>query len=275
MSIQVLLSTMNQLNLDIAKKCNIQTEAVIVNQCDHDSYVEENKDYGILSMYNSSERGLSKSRNLALDKASAEICILCDDDVQYVNGYEEIVESAFKNIEDADVIVFNIKPINARVGEEEVVFSEIKKIPKYKSYGSVHIAFRRERIIRAGIKFNEYFGTGSGVYPMSEDSIFFAELHRKGLNCYTYPACIATVDFKSSSWFKGYDEEYFYGIGAFLSEAYPKEMKILKWYYPIRMRKLTTLSSCKIIQLINQGIKGYKDLMNYEEYLYKKKKKER
>lgn len=41
------------------------------------------------------------------------------------------------------------------------------------------------------------------------------------------------------------------------------------------MRKLRILSSCKIIQLINQGIKGYKDLMNYEEYLYKKKKKER
>ena len=263
---------MHQNGFDIASKCNIQTDAVIINQCDAEDYQEKEESFGTLAMYSTKERGLSKSRNMALEKATADICIICDDDVCYVDGYADFVKKAFDEVEDADIIVFNIEPINTRIGVREKLFDSVKRIPKYKSYGSVHIAFRRASILKAGLSFNENFGAGSGLYPMSEDSIFFAAAHRAKLKCYTYPLCFASVDFSTSTWFRGYDKEHFYNLGAFLAEAYPREKAILKWYYPLRMRGLTDLSATEIIRMINCGIKGYKHLAGYDEFLAIKQK---
>lgn len=266
MSIQVLISAMNEEDFGIAARCNIQTDAVIINQCDVDSREKLMETFGTITMVNTRERGLSKSRNMALKNATGDICVICDDDVRYIDGYGEIIKHAFEEVKDADILVFNIKPVNAREGEEETTFRSIKRIPRYKSYGSVHIAFRRNSILRSGILFNENFGAGSGCYSMSEDTIFFAAAHKARLKCYTYPRCIAEVDFSASSWFRGYDAEYFYDIGAFLTEAYPREKALLKWYYPLRMRGITELPASEIMKMINAGMKGYANKKSFREY---------
>lgn len=265
MKIEVLLSTMYQSGFDIVKKCNIKSDAVIVNQCGYDKYEEKEFSFGKVRMYSNTNRGLSKSRNLALNSSVGDICLICDEDVEYVENYVQIVTEAFNTIKDADVIVFNINRVNAGKRQKEKLFKKIKRIPKFKTYGSVHIAFRRKSIVDKNICFNELFGSGSGMYSMAEDSIFFRKIHSSGLKAYTYPEVISTVSFEESSWFNGYNEKYCFDVGAFLVEAYPNLYNIVKWYYPLRLKKESELKAKTIISFINKGIEGYKNKKTFND----------
>ncbi|OUQ14427.1 hypothetical protein B5E87_02795 [Massilimicrobiota sp. An142] len=262
--IEVLLSTMNQNNLSFLDEINANTNILVINQTDKEDYLEIQKNNKTVRMISCSDRGISKSRNLAIKNSIGDICVLCDDDVRYVDEFEAIVKEAFNNLPNADLIVFNISQMNSRYSTEKQI-TKVHKVPIYKSYGSVRIAFRKESILENNIWFNEKFGTGSGMYSMAEDSLFLREARRKRLKIYAYPKKIANVDFSTSTWFKGYDKKYFYDIGAFLSAAYPVLKYILIFYYPFRMKNMTDLTSYEIICLIQRGFYGYKKKISYDE----------
>lgn len=264
MSIEILLACMNQEDSSIIKKINIQTNALIVNQCGRNSYQEE--EYNInktVKMLSSNQKGLSRSRNLALANASGHICAFCDDDVEYVENYAEIITDAFNQLPDADIIIFNIERINYDRNVKPI--QKIRKAPKYKAYGSVRIAFKLKSIQSENIWFNVNFGAGS-IYSSGEESLLLRESHKKNLNIYEYPAIIAKVDFSESSWREGYNEKFFYDKGAFLAAGYPLLKYIFSFYYLKILKKHTELSSLEIIKWTISGIKGYKKLMSYEEY---------
>lgn len=267
MNVEVLLSAMNLQNMDIAEKSNIHSDCIIINQCDKIGCCSEKKEYGIVRMIYTTERGLSKSRNMALANSKADICVLCDDDVIYVNNYDVIIKNAFKEIPDADLIVFNINSINTDVREQETYFKKIRRIPWYKMYSSVHIAFKRNSIVNNNLKFDERFGAGSGIYSMAEDSLFFAKVHQCGLKAYVYPAVIADLYTDKSSWFLGYNQKYFFDVGAFLQAAFPKLKYILSFYYPVRLRKQTKLRTLDCLRWIWKGIKGYNAGMSFFEFI--------
>lgn len=267
MKIEVLLSTMHQVDMHIVERCNIKSDALIINQSDINNVNEIVDHNRKIRMISTTERGLSNSRNMALENATGDVCILCDDDVVYCDQYVEIVKEAFEKVPDADIMVFNIERISQDIRRtEEKIFTHIFRILPYKTYGSVHIAFKRKSIESKKILFNTLFGTGSGMYNMGEDAIFFMNAHKAHLHCYVYPACIAKVYFDSSSWFKGYNDHYFYDVGAYLSVVYPKIKHLMKYYYPLRMRGLSDLSGKSIIKNINAGMKGYKLHKNYEQF---------
>ena len=267
MKIQVLVATMNQTDHSLIQKMNIQSDAVVINQCNSDSCQSfEYSGYSILWI-NSSERGLSRSRNLALKNSTADICVICDDDELLSNNYPEMIENAYNNLKDADFVAFNIN----RIGwsEQERKFEKPLKIGKFKTYSSVHITFKRKSIISHNILFDVRFGTGSGIYASAEDAIFCMDCHKKHLAMYTHPGTLCEVACDSSTWFKGYNSKYFYDIGAYLSVSFPRLKHILKWYYPIRCRKIAEIGSYKIIASINAGFRGFKRLQSYEQYYNK------
>lgn len=271
MTLEVLLSTMHQQNMDIVSSCNIKTDTVIVNQCEEDNCVCEQRDGQRIKWINSSERGLSKSRNMALASSGADICLLCDEDVKYYNNYEKIVKKAFKKLPQADVIIFDIDEVgNIDKRKKATVIS---KVPFYKTFGSVHIAFKRNVIIKKNIRFNENFGAGSGKYAMAEDALLFREFTKKRLKVYRYPATISKVAFEGSTWFEGFTERYFYDTGAYLKAAYPKMCHLLKWYYPIRLKRKSKLTIIKMIKAINLGIYGYEKLLSFSEMMERKNAK--
>lgn len=265
MVIEVLLSTMYQDDWKIVDKCNLKTNAIIINQCNKKWEKEKKTPYGTVKMISTTERGLSKSRNKALSNSNADVCVLCDDDIVFHDSYPEIIENAFNEVPDADILVFNIISKNLEKREQEKLFKRVKKIPFYKSYSSVHIAFKRNSIQGKNIKFNTDFGTGSGIYSFAEDSLFFCDIHRNGLKAYTYPAVIADLYTGDSSWFNGFNKKYFYDMGAFLAAGYPKLKFLYKWYYPLRLYKKSELSIWEIIRYINLGIEGYKTKKIYCE----------
>ena len=267
MSIEVLISAMNQCGLGLIEKSNIHSDCLIINQCDRDEVKSEEREYGTVRMISTCERGLSRSRNMALKNSNADICVLCDDDIVFHEGYEYIIKNAFGEIPEADVLVFNIKSINTEVRKQEPYFKAVKRIPWYKSYSSVHIAFKHQKVIEKGLWFDERFGAGSGMYSMAEDSLFFADIHKSGLRAYTYPAVIADLYSEKSSWFKGFDEKYFYDTGAFLRAAYPRWMHLMSLYYPLRLRNSTNLGLFQALKWEWNGMHGFNMKKNYSDFL--------
>lgn len=265
MNLQLLVATMHQNNFSIIENLNLQSDAVIVNQCDKEGTKKLTYNGYKVLWIDSKERGLSRSRNLALENATADFCVICDEDEVLSKNYPKMILDAFKSIPLADLVVFNINRIGWN--EKEKVFETPQKIGRFKTYGSVHITFRLEAIKKNNIHFNTEFGAGSGVYACAEDAIFCMDCHKNKLKMYTYPGVLCDVDCGTSTWFKGYNEKYFYDVGAYLSAVLPRTKHILKWYYPYRVRKICDLSAIEIIKWIDNGIKGYVQHKSYEVFI--------
>jgi glycosyltransferase involved in cell wall biosynthesis len=267
MKIEVLVSTMHQCDLSKYKSMNIQTDVLFINQCDQNDSVDVMKDLNRVKMISVKERGLSRSRNLAVSNASSDICLIADDDIVYSDGYNEIVMNAFETIPKADIIIFNIIRENYVGVVTKQNIHKIRRAPRYKSYSSVRIAFRLKSLIDNSIVFNDKLGAGA-MFGAGEESLMLRDCIRKKLKIYEYPANIAKVDFSSSSWFDGYNEKFFYNKGAYLCSAYGLFMShFFKYYYVFRLLKHTDFGVSTLLRNLNAGIIGYVNLMPYDEYI--------
>ena len=264
MKLEVLLSCMNQKNFNITKNININSDILIVNQCNENKYLEKISDNNNYRMIKTTKRGISQSRNELLNNMNGDIGIFCDDDVTYYNNYKEVILKAFEELKDADIIIFDTEIKNTKEAPRKKV-TKIRRSPKHKNYGSVRIAFKKESFYKNNLSFNLNFGTGS-KYSSGEESLLLREANKKKMKIYEYPAVIAEVDYSNSSWFTGYNEKYFYDKGAWVKVAYPKIYFLLKWYFLFRFLKQSNLSLSKILENINAGIKGYKLNLSFEEY---------
>lgn len=264
MSVEILMSCMYQKDFSIVEKSKIKSDAIIINQTDENKIEVKEYDFGTVKMISTTERGLSRSRNMALKNATSDFCIICDDDEVLADNYVQMVEEAY-NKTNADVLVFNIKSMNTNLRPQEKFFDRIKKINKYKSYSSVHVTFRRKIVLDNALSFNTYFGSGSGYYLMAEDSLFFDELHRCTDKIFSYPGIIAELYIEGSTWFKGFNKKYFYDTGAYICAWKPNIAHLLKWHYVIKLYKRTELSIPQMIKQLNCGIKGYKQKEIYKE----------
>lgn len=264
LEMEVLVSTMNRNDYALLDSMKIDSNAIVINQCDRNSIEEFDYKGHKIKWVNTKDRGLSKSRNMAVSYATKDICLICDDDEVLHDNYEKIIIDSYKKVSKADILVFNINRIGWN--EKEKMFSSINRVNKRKTYSSVHITFKRKAISKAKIRFNPLFGAGSKKYLCAEDALFCIACHKKDLKMYTYPAIIADVYCEQSTWFNGYNEHYFYDTGAFLAEAYPRLKHVVKWYYPFRCMKITNLSVKQIIRNIDNGITGYQSKKSFEEY---------
>lgn len=212
MKLQILVSTMNQEDYDLINKMNIESNAVIINQCNDNLIKDINiADYKI-KWISSNEKGLSSSRNMALNNAEAEICVIADDDLEYVSNYEDIILEQFRKNPNYDIITFQVEGIERK-------FKDYYNKPRNTNYitsmkvSSVEIAFRLDAIREAGVEFNELFGSGA-KYFAGEENIFLTECLRKGLRLKYVPIKIANLHIGESTWFKGYNTDYFVTKGA-------------------------------------------------------------
>lgn len=271
MRIEVLVATMFQKDLCKYKDMNIQTDAIFINQDNRHEFEQitiNNKNVKIIT---TDDRGVSKSRNTALLNATGDICLIADDDIIYKDDYEKTIQNAFEEIPHADIIIFNTTMLNCKGLIARKDIKKVRRSPKYKTYGAVRIAFRLKSIRKSNIWFNLNFGPGA-VFAAGEDSLIVRDANRHGLKIYEHPANIANVDYSTSTWFKGYNEKYFYDKGAFLAAAYRNSKHILKYYFMLKMSRHSKLSIFEISKLIRDGINGYESLMSYGEYEKTEKK---
>ncbi len=228
MKSQTLISTMHLKNAKkLISDMNITGDYVIVNQCDVIKEQKTNNNSHLI--IDTNERGLSKSRNMALKNCSADVALIADDDIEYVPEYKKTIEAGFKKYPKADVIAFYLDSDDEKNKKKKMKPGRIRRIKIFK-LASWQLAIKKDSIEKNNIHFDEDFGSGSR-YIMGEENILLSDIKRKGLKIYSYPVKIGTVrEKRESTWFKKFDEEYFVSRGA----GYYRISKVLYPFYVLQ-----------------------------------------
>jgi len=156
MKLEVLVSTVNCDDpKKLVEKMNIQTDAIIINQCHKFEYKEFQNNHKTIKVFSFNERGIGLSRNSALMRASGDIVLFADDDEQFVDGYEKIILEAFEINKKADFIVFDIESF----GNNERIYKKIKKDKRLHwynclKYGAVRFAVKLQKLRNCNISFS-------------------------------------------------------------------------------------------------------------------------
>lgn len=235
MTVEVLISTMHQGDYSLLDKINLQSDAVVVNQCDKNGeYLFKHNGFNV-RWINSTERGLSRSRNTALRYASGDICLIADDDMIYRDGYVNTVLQAFSK-GDAEIIGFKINGIEREFKKYPPSESKVSYMRSMKM-ASVELAFTRNAFVKNKILFDEAIGAGT-EFLMGEENALLFECLRKGLRIKYQPHIIADLHIGTSSWFACRDEKYFVGKGASFAAMKTPFTSLLILQFALRKRRL-------------------------------------
>ena len=204
MKFELAISTMHKTEtevLDMLKKMNVKCNCIVIVQCDDEKEIfkELNSDQLVHIIF-SKERGLSKSRNLAIIKSNADILAIADDDLYFYDNFEQIIIEYYKNNISADVVLFNMDDWERDYPKKSFKCSFFS----LSAFTSMQITFRRNKVT---CRFNELFGSGSKVFDSGEENIFLADCYRQKLNIYYSPQKILKREKSESTWFKGYNNE--------------------------------------------------------------------
>ena len=194
----------------LIKNSKITGDCVVINQCDEESYDEFSTQSGMARVFSMKDRGLTKSRNAAIERSNADICLLCDDDETFADDYTEKMVRAYEENPQADVIIF--KMINRTPSFEDKVMR--LKFPKILKVASWQISFKRESLMRTGVRFDELLGSGTGN-GAEEELKFLSDCIANGLEVWYVPYELAEVhEGGDSQWFSGFDKKFFENRGA-------------------------------------------------------------
>lgn len=270
MKVQILLSIMNEKDpIKKIKNMNIKNDYVIINQITDNSIKKVNIVDNNNIIKSLKDKGLSKSRNLAIKESNLDIGLISDDDMYYVESYKEIIENAYKKYSDADLIAFVVEHEDKNF--EKKMFKEGKlNFIKSLRISSVQLTINLKSIKDNKIYFDENFGSGSKFY-MGEENIFLFDCLRKGLKIYYVPKQIGILKKNSdSAWFKGYNKDYFVVKGAqfYRMSKYMYIPLILQFVF--RKRKLYK-DNFNIIEIVKFMLEGSREFKRNEGIKYEKK----
>lgn len=266
MNIQVLVAAMHQKDDSLTEKMNLQTDALIGNQCDRCSEDVYEKNGRTYVYFNRKDRGVGLNRNTTLFHASGDVLLFADEDMRFIEDYESVVRDAYRKIPKADAIIFNIETIGADMGRRQN--SRMKRVRWYNAlnYGAARLSVKLSGVRRENITFHTCFGGGT-TYSSGEDSLFIADLLKSGLKVYVYPEAIASVDQTSSTWFSGYNKKYYYDKGAFFKCLSKRFGWLLCLQDLLRHRNYTQggLHFGEALAQMRKGMKGIKNLRPFSE----------
>ena len=218
MTLQLLVAAVNKEALELAREMQLDSDAIIVSQCDHYSYEELQYKGHEVRYFAMAERGVGLSRNTSLLRADADIILFADEDIVYTEGYQEAVLQEFAKHPEADMLLFNVNAVPGRETYHTDSFGRVRwyNCGRYPTYS---FAVKREKIHKNNITFSLLFG-GGAKYSNGEDSLFIRDCLKNGLKVYKVPVTIGAEKERPSTWFQGYNEKFFFDRGVLYSHLY-------------------------------------------------------
>lgn len=224
MKLEVLVSAVEKNAAQLISQMNINTDAVLVNQCgryDYETIVAGGK----VKCFSMPERGVGLSRNTALLHASGDVVLFSDEDITLTEDYKEKILEAYKETPDADIILFNVQVAPAR---RTYWNREIHRVSwrNYGRYPAYSISAKLSALRRANVHYSLLFG-GGAKYSNGEDSLFLRDCLKAGLRIYAHTTCIGRERERESTWFSGYHEKFFHDRGVLYHYLYGRLAKPL------------------------------------------------
>ncbi len=254
MELQVLVAAVDKEAKALAETMNLNTQAVIVNQCDHYAYEEFVCQNHKIKCFSMAERGVGLNRNTALFHADGDIVLFSDEDIRFYPTYEEEVLEAFSQNKDADIITFNFKVDPARA----TYYNTEEKAIRWYNYGrypTFAVAARLDALRKANVCFSLLFG-GGAKYSNGEDSLFLHDCLKKGLHLYASTREIGEEIYRESTWFQGYNEKFFVDRGVLYHHLYGKMASVfsLRFLYANRGEMCRTIPLKEAYKMMKKGI---------------------
>jgi glycosyltransferase involved in cell wall biosynthesis len=220
--VEILLATMNRNSLDFlipmfpfSHFSNFSI--VIINQTQIGNDLVST--FPSIRVINSYEKGLSKSRNLALENAKGKILLIADDDEVFLENFDSKMVEAYNKYPNSASITFEI--------EKEHGF-KYRKYPVKETFLSnylalfnclsIEISLNKAVFNKLNISFDENFGLGS-TFNMGEEAIFLVDIYNKKQQILFYPEVIAIHPSISTNDKLNFKERY-YIQGAFLARLF-------------------------------------------------------
>jgi len=255
MKVQHLISAVNAEPEELIKKMNIRTDAVLINQCGVDSTESFQIEGGLIEVYSYNEKGVGASRNHALEHGTGDILLFSDEDIVYLDGYADAIAREFEMHPEVDGLFFNVKVCEERrtYYNEDFGKCHIWNAGRYPAYS---IALRKKSIEGKNIKFSTLFG-GGAKYSCGEDSIFIKDCLKAGLKMYRTTVLIGEEIPRPSTWFKGYDEKFFFDRGVMYHFLYGGLAKLMgaRFVYAKRSEMCKDIPPKKAYALLCDGVK--------------------
>lgn len=126
------------------------------------------------------EKWLSKNRNNALKNSKSDIVYICDDDLNFLDWFVDIIKQEYKK-NNFDIITFQAQNKNWRkhFNLKEWNHNRLSVLKVW----SWWITFRRKSILEKSLIFDENFWLGT-IYPTWEENIFLTDCYKKWLKIY-------------------------------------------------------------------------------------------
>lgn len=255
MTLQVLVAAMHQDDHALPEKMNLQTDALIGNQCDRNAVEEFDYHGHCIRYYSFAERGVGLNRNTTLMRASADIVLFADADVVYADGYADTVLRAYAEHPKADVILFNMKMSYHGEPPHDVVLRSCYVGRRAISrFGTVCISARTRALKRANVTFHRMFG-GGAEFGSGEDTIFLQDCVRKGLRVFACAQTLGCARPGTSTWFEGYTDKYFFDKGVLFYYLYPRLAGPLVVYHALKHRQdYAPCGVCAAVTRMRRGV---------------------
>lgn len=240
--LQILIPTMHKNGeeeiRELLNYLNVKSSAIVANQTDRDqayTFVHRGKEILVID---STTKGVSRNRNILLENLSASIGLFIDDDCALLDDYEnKVVRFFLKNKNDAVLfngLIFGKERISKKRTAFVIRFSDVSHV------GGPGVALSKKAVEKYNLRFNEALGTPNFIYS-GEDSVFMHEMMKKRLKIFRSSKLVFDIiaDAEKSSYFKGFDEQYFVSKGAVNKLIHPRLYRFYEFYYAFRLQKKT------------------------------------
>ncbi len=258
MTLQLLVAAVSKQPLKLAEEMHIDSDAIIVSQGNPGGYEEHAYKGHQLRYFAMPDKGVGLNRNTALLHAEADIILFADEDIVYCEAYAKKVLEEFDAHPEADMLLFNVK---ASEGRETYHTEEYGRVHWYNAgrYPTYSFAVKREKIHRNNITFSLLFG-GGAKYSNGEDSLFLRDCLKCGLKVYKVPVSIGQELARESTWFKGYNDKFFFDRGVLYRYLYGclDWIMALRWLLKHRDELCKEKTVKEAYTIMKQGMKEAK-----------------
>ncbi|WP_028283650.1 glycosyltransferase family A protein [Olleya marilimosa] len=262
--LELLISTMFQTSLDFLSNMFPNSSSqnyniLIINQTDQSHLLKSTVDN--IRVINSFEKGLAKSRNMAINNTIGQLCLIVDDDVKFKPDFDKIILEAYNKNPNAAIITFKMEDFDGNLFKNYplVKFHNLESI---KEVNSVVITFNTKLIKQNRLLFNVNFGLGS-TFETADEYIFMREALKLKMQTIFEPKVILSHPFFSSGKDSGNDKLVYARSALYYKySGVLGYLKLCKYLYIVH--KQGAIKTNQIIKKFKVGLKGidtYKNLV--------------
>lgn len=197
LTIQFLISTLGERIAQAAKVLLPPVEGVSYvvvwqrNGIGSDALPAELKEREDVSIVEDNGKGLARSRNIALENATADLLVITDDDNRYDTAAIELIRNAFEKHPTAGLIQFQALSMEGKPLRNYPAFPYTYETrPRGTYFCSVELVMRRKANLP---RFDERFGLGAEL-GCGEEEVFVHEAVKRGVKMIYVPQPLVRTD---------------------------------------------------------------------------------